>query len=243
MRNEKGIMSENNAQARNGARPIVLIIDQDQKQRTRMETGLKDAGYSFRIACSGEEALEEAARARPDLILMGDIPDMTRSKLYRWLHRGLVPGSLSVIVVGCRSVQARIESLEMGVDDCLELNLCELALRAKNVLKNAAKHPLAPTDHRPIELAGFVIDPARFTVTFAGSLLKLTPCQFKILHYLVKHAGNVMPQDRILTEALGYEARFETRTIDTHIVRLRVLLGKRARHIQTVIGFGYCFKA
>ena len=132
----------------------------------------------------------------------------------------------------------RIVGLELGADDYLTKPFSprELVLRVKSVMRRASGATEA-SDH--LALGDIKIDRARYAVTISGKPMDFTATEFKLLTLLIERRGRVQSRDTLLNDVWGYETAIDTRTVDTHIRRLREKLGKAADCIETIRGFGY----
>jgi two-component system phosphate regulon response regulator PhoB len=134
----------------------------------------------------------------------------------------------------------RILGLEFGADDYVTKPFSprEVILRIQAILRRRT----ASAEDGEIVAGAIIIDPARHRVSVGGKLVHLTSIEFKLLHTLVTKRGRVQPRDRLLNEVWGYESVIDTRTVDTHVRRLRAKLGKSGDAIETVRSFGYRFR-
>ena len=135
----------------------------------------------------------------------------------------------------------RINGFELGADDYVvkPFSPREVVLRVKAVLRrrDAPVH-----DNGQIKAGSIVVDLERHTVSLDGRALRVTTTEFKLLAALIEGQGRVLGRERLLTQVWGYETAFNTRTVDTHVRRLREKLGKCSDQIQTIRGFGYRIK-
>jgi len=131
----------------------------------------------------------------------------------------------------------RIVGLEFGADDYVTKPFSprEVILRIQAILRRGEARP---EDER-LTAGPITIDPARHEVSIAGKRVNLTSLEFKLLHMLMQRRGRVQERDRLLNEVWGYESVIDTRTVDTHVRRLREKLGRAGDVIETVRGFGY----
>jgi DNA-binding response OmpR family regulator len=127
--------------------------------------------------------------------------------------------------------------LEFGADDYVTKPFSprELILRVNAILRRG-KGEVA---EEQMSIGAIALDPARHHVAVGGKPVRLTSVEFKLLCMLMKRKGRVQARDRLLNEVWGYESLIDTRTVDTHVRRLRKKLGKAAGAIETVRGFGY----
>ena len=129
----------------------------------------------------------------------------------------------------------RIVGLEFGADDYVTKPFSprEIVLRIRAILRRGE------TADESLKAGPISIDPARYEVRINGKQVHLTSIEFKLLQKLMQRRGRVQDRDRLLNEVWGYEAVIDTRTVDTHVRRLREKLGKAGDAIETVRGFGY----
>ena len=149
--------------------------------------------------------------------------------------------SVPIIFLTARGeVEDRIKGLESGADDYLSkpFDTKELALRIGLIFKRMAKEQEKPENAR-LEVADIVLDEELHRVTVAGKLIDLTATEFKLLRLLMQRKGRVQTRENLLVNVWNYDTDTETRTIDTHIRRLREKLNERSELIETVRGVGY----
>jgi len=222
--------------------PRILIVDDEPQMVRGLEDNLRFEGYQTLAAHDGREGLALAVAERPDLILLDVMmPGMSGWDVCRELRaKGL---AIPVIMLTARGEEAdRVEGLELGADDYVTkpFGLRELLARIRAVLRRPG--PRAT----PEECAfGDVRVRLRARLAFkAGQEVKLTRKEFDLLRYLLEFRGEVITRDRLLDEVWGYDHFPTTRTVDTHILRLRQKFEddpERPRHIVTVHGQGYRF--
>ena len=134
----------------------------------------------------------------------------------------------------------RIVGLEFGADDYVTKPFSprEVILRVQAILRRGQE----PDEEAPVSVGAITIDPVRHRVSVAGKPVHLTSIEFKLLTTLLQRRGRVQARDRLLNDVWGYESMIDTRTVDTHVRRLREKLGGAASAIETVRGFGYRFQ-
>jgi two-component system alkaline phosphatase synthesis response regulator PhoP len=222
--------------------PRILIVDDEPEIVRGLADNLRFEGYDTLTASDGAEALTIAGREAPDLVLL----DVMMPKLSGWdvcrelRRRGI---EVPVIMLTARGEEVdRVLGLELGADDYVTkpFSLRELLARVRAVLRRPG--PRA----RASELAfGDVrIQTLGRRVFRAGREVRLTRKEFDLLVYLTEHRGEVITRDRLLDEVWGYDRFPTTRTVDTHILRLRQKFEEdpeRPRHIVTAHGQGYRF--
>jgi two-component system alkaline phosphatase synthesis response regulator PhoP len=222
----------------------ILVVEDELELVRGLEDNLRFEGYRIVSATNGTDALALAAREAPDLILL----DVMMPKLSGWdVCRALRSKGIDVpvIMLTARAEEAdRILGLELGADDYITkpFSLRELLARVRAVLRRPGPR------HKAAELTfGDVRVRLRGRQVFkAGRELRLTRKEFDLLTYLLEHRGEIVTRERLLDEVWGYERFPTTRTIDTHVARLRRKFEADPDHpvwLLTVHGQGYTFSA
>ena len=218
----------------------ILIVDDEQDILDLLAMTLKRAGYPCVTADSGTAALKKVEAETPSLILLDImLPDMSGNDICRRLKADPATSRIPVIFLSAKGEEVdKIVGFELGADDYVTKPYSprELVLRVKTVLRRQSE-PVA--ESATLTLGGLVIDRPRHVVTFKGKPLDLTPTEFKLLAVLIERRGRVQSRDRLLSDVWEYEAAIDTRTVDTHVRRLREKLGAASDLIETVRGVGY----
>jgi two-component system alkaline phosphatase synthesis response regulator PhoP len=224
--------------------PRILIVDDEPHIVRGLEDNLRFEGYETSASLDGEDALRRAASEAPDLILLDVmLPRLSGWDVCRELRRRGV--DVPIIMLTARGDETdRVRGLELGADDYVAkpFALRELLARVRAVLRR-------PGPRQTFE--AFAFGDARIQlrarrVVRAGADVRLTRKEFDLLVYLVQHRGEIVTRDRLLDEVWGYERFPTTRTVDTHVLRLRRKLERDPDHpvfIETVHGQGYRFRA
>ena len=222
--------------------PRILIVDDEPEMVRGLEDNLRFEGYQTLAAANGKDGLALALREAPDLILLDImLPEMSGWDVCRALRQKGV--DVPVIMLTARGEEVdRVLGLELGADDYITkpFSLRELLARVRAVLRR-------PGPRRKFEEFAFgdVRLHLRARQAFKGGReVRLTRKEFDLLRYLAEHRGEVLTRDRLLEEVWGYERFPTTRTVDTHILRLRQKFEpdpERPVHILTVHGQGYKF--
>jgi DNA-binding response OmpR family regulator len=222
--------------------PIILIVDDEPEIVRGLQDNLRFEGYATISASNGRDALELATREALDLILLDVMmPAMSGWDVCRELRRNGV--DIPIIMLTARGEEAdRVQGLELGADDYVTkpFSLRELLARVRAVLRRPG--PRQKFDE-------FAFDDVRVLrrgrqVFKAGQEIALTRKEFDLLVYLVDHRGEIVTRDRLLDDVWGYEQFPTTRTVDTHVLRLRQKLERdpdRPAWIVTVHRQGYRF--
>ena len=227
---------------RPAAPPSVLIVDDEPDLCAVVEHHLRQAGLSTRIAENGAAALAACAAAPPDLVLLDvNLPDLSGIDVCRAIRAIPTLRELPVLMLTARGAEAdRVGGFEVGADDYVvkPFSVRELVLRVEALLRRRRRGPAVPPSPRlragPIEL-----DVDDHTAWLDGAELPLTLLEFRLLRFLVEGHGRVRSREALLTEVWGYSTGAETRTVDTHVKRLRDKLGPWADLLETVRGVGY----
>lgn len=222
----------------------VLIVDDDPNIVDLLTTQFaKTGGFEVSSAADGRSGLEQARDQLPSLIILELVlPRMPGMEICKILKGQRETKNIPILVLTAKSEAIdRIVALEVGADDYVTKPFSprEVVLRAKAILRRRDRD----VQEEPATIGGVTIDPSRGFVSVSGKPIQLTAVEFKLLRYLMHRRGRVEPRDRLLTEVWGYDHAVETRTIDTHILRLRKKLGKAGSSIETIRGFGYRFRA
>ncbi|HPA17977.1 MAG TPA: response regulator transcription factor [Verrucomicrobiae bacterium] len=218
----------------------ILVVEDEQDVRDLLVLTLRNAGYQTLTAETGTGALRKAASEHPDLILLDlMLPEMSGTEICRRLRADPATANTPVIIVSAKSEEVdKILGLELGADDYVTKPFSprELVLRIKKLLRRT-EGPPEQSDR--LAVGQLVVDRSRHQVTFRGNEIILTPTEFKLLGLLIERRGRVQTRDRLLTDVWDYEASMDTRTVDTHVRRLREKLGDAAEFVETVRGVGY----
>ena len=220
----------------------ILAVDDEPDALELIEVNLKGAGYEVCSAASGAEALRQARSLGPALILLDlMLPEIDGLEVCKCLRRDPKTASIPIIMLTARAAEIdRVVGLEVGADDYVTKPFSprELVLRVKNLLKRQTAGSEAS---ERIQFGGLLIDLPRHRATFKGKLLELTATEFKLVSLLASRKGRVQSRDQLLKDVWGYASSIDTRTVDTHMRRLRDKLGSAAKFLDTVRGVGYRF--
>ena len=200
---------------------------------------LKDESYTISTATSGPAGLEKARSELPWLIILDlMLPKMSGTDVCKILKADRVMRHIPIIILTAKASESdRIAGLEFGADDYVTKPFSprEVLLRIKTIERRRSGEI---ADERLI-VGPITLDPVRHRIDVAGKAIRLTTAEFKLLTMLMKKPGRLLSREMLLTGAWGYETLINTRTVDTHVRRLRHKLGKSSGAIETVRGFGY----
>ena len=221
----------------------ILVVDDKSDSLKFLECNLKAAGFEVATAADGEEALQKARTVQPALILL-DVspPQIDRGEVCKLLKRDPATASIPIIMLTAKAAGIDpVHCAQLGVDDYLPKPFSprELVLHIKGLLRRKAW--AAEEKEDLLQIGEVTIDLPRHEVRVAGQRVELTLTEFKLLTVLARRRGHVQSRDHLLREVWKDENLTDTRTVDTHMSRLRDKLGQAARHLETVCGVGYRF--
>jgi DNA-binding response OmpR family regulator len=220
----------------------ILIIENDEHVEQELRSSLASEGHEVEVLHEGGAGLEKALTWQPDAVILGmATPEGGELEVCREItRRALAP----VIILSTRASAAdRIRGFEFGADDYVvkPFVLEELLARIRVVLRRAkAERP--PTD--AVRFGDVVVDLDRSVVVRGGARVPFTQKEFELLRFLIGHPGRAFTRDELLRTVWGFREAPLSRTVDTHIARLRQKLEADPhdpRHIQTMYGTGYAF--
>jgi len=215
----------------------ILIIEDETDVADLLSLNLRKAGFRVSTAGDGASGLQKARDDRPDFIILDlMLPKMSGLEVCRILKSDAATARMPILMLTAKAEEIdRIVGLEFGADDYVTKPFSprEIVLRIRAIFRRGEKADESLTAG-PIS-----IDPARHEVRVNGRQVHLTSLEFKLLRALMQRRGRVQERDRLLNDVWGYESVIDTRTVDTHVRRLREKLGKGGDAIETVRGFGY----
>jgi two-component system phosphate regulon response regulator PhoB len=223
-------------------KPKILLVDDEPDALEVLGFKLREAGFAPIFARDGARALASARQDRPDLIVLDlMLPEVDGLEVCKILRRDPTTASIPILMLTARAAEMdRVLGLELGADDYVTKPFSprELVLRIRKLLQRlqAAEEPSAH-----LKLGEIEIDVPRHQVQVAGRRLTLTATEFRLLEILARRRGRVQSRDRLLQDVWGYENPIDSRTVDTHMRRLREKLGAAAEQLETVRGVGYRF--
>jgi two-component system phosphate regulon response regulator PhoB len=204
---------------------------------------LRRAGFETVLARSGGEALRWANEARPDLILLDImLPDLPGTEVCRLLRHDPNTRQTPVIFLSAKGEEAdRVRGLELGADDYVvkTAGMRELVLRVQAVLRRSGERSTGDSDRATFGI--LELDIAAHRVYVEGQEIALTALEFRLLRTLLERRGRVQTRETLLEDVWGISADITTRTVDTHVKRLREKLLAAEKYIETVRGVGYRF--
>lgn len=223
-------------------KPKVLVVDDEPEAVELVEFNLKQAGLEVVTAADGTEALQKARSLLPSLIVLDlMIPEVDGLEVCKMLRRDPATAAIPIVMVTAKAAEIdRILGLELGADDYITKPFSprELVLRVKKLLQRGQAAA------EPVEILKFgelLIDTPRHIVSWQGKTIDLTATEFKLLTMLAQRRGRVQSREQLLRDVWEYNSLIDTRTVDTHMRRLREKLGPASKYLHTVRGVGYRF--
>ena len=224
-------------------KPKILVVDDEPDALEVLGFKLKEAGYAPVYAKDGQRAITIARGERPALIVLDlMLPEVDGLEVCKILRRDPGTAAIPILMLTARAAEMdRVLGLELGADDYVTKPFSprELVLRIKKLLARvrASEEPAAQ-----LRFGGLEVDVPRHMVRVAGAPVDLTATEFKLLETLARRRGRVQTRDRLLQDVWGYENPIDSRTVDTHMRRLREKLGQAAEYLETIRGVGYRFR-
>jgi len=219
----------------------ILIVDDEPDVVQLIDYNLKAAGYDVVTAADGTEALDKARTASPNLIILDlMLPEVDGLDVCKVLRRDRSTAGIPIVMLTAKATETdRVLGLELGADDYVTKPFSprELVLRVKRLLR--AEAPV--DDNDTIEVGELSVDIPRHEARVKGKSMELTATEFRLLTVLLKRRGRVQTREQLLRDVWEYDTLIDTRTVDTHMRRLREKLGPAAKYLDTVRGVGYRF--
>ena len=218
----------------------ILIVEDEKDVIDLLTLNLRKAGgFTILTANNGVAGLHKARSEKPDFIILDlMLPEMPGLEICKILKTDPTTRHIPIMMLTAKAEEIdRIVGLEFGADDYVvkPFSPREVILRIKAILRRGASEAV---DDR-LNAGPITIDPTRHRVMIEGEDVNLTALEFKLLRTLMQRRGRVQERDRLLNDVWGYESVIDTRTVDTHVRRLREKLGPAGDIIETVRGFGY----
>ncbi|MGD9943200.1 MAG: phosphate regulon transcriptional regulator PhoB [Burkholderiaceae bacterium] len=221
----------------------ILIVEDEAAIRELLAVNLRHTGYVVTQADSAESARQQIDTALPDLVVLDwMLPGQSGVELAKQLRAASRTRDLPIMLLTARAQEGdKLQGFDVGVDDYVTKPFSprELLARVRALLRRASPDSL----DEPVEISGLRLEPDTFRVFAGEQPISLSPTEFKLLHYFMKHADRVLSRSKLLDNVWGDHVYIEERTVDVHIRRLRLALGPTGhdRLIETVRGGGYRF--
>jgi two-component system phosphate regulon response regulator PhoB len=219
----------------------ILLIEDEDDVADLVRYHLKKAKFRVIQAMDGAEGLEMVRQERPDAIVLDVmLPKMNGFEVAKKLKSDLTTESIPILILSAKGEsESRIKGLELGAEDYLPKPFSprELILRIKALIRRSS---IAPSDEK-VTAGPFVLDRNALKMTLDGKRLDLTSTEFKLISLLLGKLGSIQSREDLLQQVWGYSGNIDTRTVDTHMRRLREKLGDHSHYLETVRGEGYRF--
>jgi len=219
----------------------ILVIEDEEDVADLVRYHLRKAKYRVLLAADGAEGAQLAASEKPDAIVLDImLPKLNGFEVTKRLRADERTAGIPLLILSAKGeTENRIKGLELGADDYLPKPFSpkELLLRLQALLRRKA----APAVGENVDAGPFSLDRNSLKVTLDGDRIDLTSTEFKLLSLLIGKAGTIQSREDLLTEVWGYRNTVDTRTVDTHMRRLREKLGDHSSCLETVRGEGYRF--
>ena len=219
----------------------VFIVEDEPDLRDTLQYNFENEGFKVKSFPNGESFLETIKNDKPNLVILDlMLPGISGLDVCRDLRMNEVNENVAVVMLTAKSEEIdRIVGFELGADDYVTkpFSVRELILRVKVLLKKRSDD----IDQNLLEFGPIAMNLDAHDVSVEGKNILLTALEFKLLKHLLKRKGRVQTRDQLLGDVWGYSSEVTTRTVDTHIKRLREKLGKPGELIQTIRGVGYRF--
>lgn len=225
-------------------KPKILIVDDEPDTLEVLGIKLRETGFAPLFAGDGAKALAITQVERPDLIVLDlMLPEVDGLEVCKILRRDPATAGIPILMLTSKAAEMdRVLGLELGADDYVTKPYSprEVVLRIRKLLQHRGRAGDTGEHLR----AGIVeIDVPRHLVTVDHQPVALTVTEFNLLEILVRRRGRVQTRERLLQDVWGYETAIDTRTVDTHMRRLREKISAAADCLETIRSVGYRFKA
>ena len=220
----------------------ILVIEDEEDVADLIRYHLKKAKLKVLASGDGAEGLQLAVEERPDAIILDImLPRLNGFEVTKKLRADARTAAIPLLILSAKGeTDSRIKGLELGADDYLPKPFSprELVLRIEALLRRKKVTAATTPSSGP-----FVVDRSAMKITLDGKRLDLTSTEFKLLSLLTFREGGILSRETLLEEVWGYSSTVDTRTVDTHMRRLREKLGTHAALLETIRGEGYRFVA
>ena len=220
----------------------IYIVEDEPDIRETLKYNFSNEGFKVSTAPDGEEALSNIKKVLPDVLILDlMLPGVSGLDVCKSIRADDDIRDMSIIMLTAKGEEIdRIIGFELGADDYVTkpFSVRELILRVKVLLK---KQRESLVENKLVTFGPIRIDLDAHELKINDKEIVLTALEFKLLQHLVKRKGRVQTREQLLGDVWGYSAEVTTRTVDTHIKRLREKLGNTSEYIQTIRGVGYRF--
>jgi two-component system phosphate regulon response regulator PhoB len=217
----------------------ILIVEDEIDVAELLGHHLRGEGFSVEIVTNGRTAFA-AVKTQPPALIVLDLmlPEISGLDLCRMIKSNPATRNVPIVMLSARIEEIdRVLGFELGADDYVvkPFSPRELVLRIRAILRRLSQDK----EEILLRVGELVLDRSRHEVRAAERVVDCTATEFKLLAILMERQGRVQERDRLLTDVWGYDSVIDTRTVDTHMRRLRDKLGPYGSYIETIRGFGY----
>jgi two-component system phosphate regulon response regulator PhoB len=226
----------------------ILIVDDEPDLQRLVLFNLREVGFEAEAAGSGKEGLTTARAFDPQVVVLDlMLPDLPGTEVCRQMRSDPALADVAILMLTARADEYdRVLGFEVGADDYVvkPFSVRELVMRVRGMARRYHERKLArsmslPPTNKLLKWRGLELDPAHHRVFADGTELSLRPLEFKLIAMLLEHPGRVFTRRDLLEEVWGISSEVNTRTVDTHVRRLRERLEAYGEAVETVHGFGY----
>lgn len=226
----------------------ILIVDDEQDLVNTLEYNLEREGYETRVAYNAADALEQVKREPlPDLVVLDlMLPDMSGTEVCRKIRQDAETSHIPVIMLTAKGEEIdRVVGFEVGADDYVvkPFSVRELTLRIRAIIRRAQTNEEPEDTSDELEFGIVRVDVPGHRVWVGDEEIRLTALEFKLLTTFMRRKGRVQTREVLLADVWDINADVMTRTVDTHVKRLREKLGAAGDYVETIRGVGYRFKS
>lgn len=218
----------------------ILLVEDEPDIAEVLQYNLEKEGFQVQVETRGDTAFDRVRSDPPDLLILDlMLPGMDGLELARILQRDRRTSDIPIVMLTARGEEVdRIVGLELGADDYITKPFSprEVVLRVKAVLRRASQAAAAGP---VLQVGALRLDAEAHRLDVDGREVSLTATEFRLLRLLMERAGRVQTRGQLLSDVWGYSDDVDSRTVDTHVRRLRRKLGQEADRIETLIGVGY----
>jgi two-component system phosphate regulon response regulator PhoB len=223
---------------------MVLVIEDEVDLASTLEYNLKSEGYQARIAHTGKQGLDAAALdPLPDVIILDlMLPDLPGTEVCRRLRENDRTRDIPILMCTAKGSEIdRVVGFEVGADDYIvkPFSVRELMLRIRAILRRAQRVDAEP---EVVRFGRLKVDREAHRAWVDDKEIALTALEFRLLYAFLSRKGRVQTRDALLSDVWGIDAEVTTRTVDTHVKRLREKLGDAGDYVETLRGVGYRFR-
>ena len=229
------------------ANDLILIVEDEQDLASTLSFNLEREGYTTRVAHDGAQAMRLLyEEPMPDLVVLDlMLPDTSGTEICRKIRSDERTRHIPVLMATAKGEEIdRVVGFEVGADDYVTkpFSVRELILRIRAILRRASTGVEEEPEDESMEFGPLVLDPEAHRVLLDDEEIHLTALEFKLLQTFMARRGRVQTREILLQDVWGMSANVVTRTVDTHVKRLREKLGDAGAYIETLRGIGYRFR-